>query len=235
VQPAETGQGSGVEYFTRAAAGLGFVNSPAIEVAATALSIRILGPVKKTDVYDEAGQITGTRVDTVFWGLKVLNRAAVSFDSVQALATEYLTSLQATPLTLRGEIPFVLAVRDVSIPIVLRLDGRGVPYADSVGTVKFGAAGHLFVSTSLTQPAWQGTDRGHVYAEPTLYVTIGGKELFQSVLASDEGQSFFGGEIRAGYRSLLSRHLDIGLVGRCAFATLAGSTCRISVIGSATP
>lgn len=234
VPVADPGKSSDADVFTRAAAGLGFVNSPAIEVAATALSLEILRNVTRTEIRDEQGQPTGEiRVDSTFWSVRVLNRAAVNFDSVSALATDYLTSLQPSPLTLRAEMPFVLPIRGVSFPIILRLDGRGVPYPDTLGNVRLGGSGHLFVGTNLTRPAKQGTDSGHVYAEPNLYVTYGGTDLFRAVLGEDNGRSFAGGEIRLGYKSLESRHLDIGVVGRCAFEKLVGSTCRISLIGSA--
>lgn len=229
---------SPVDFFSQVGAGFSFLDAPGIEVALTLLSIEVVGKITSTQLRDNAGNPTELfKVDTSYWGIRVLNRTAVSADSLRSLANDYLTSLQPAPVTVRAEYPLHLS----TLPVFnIRADLRGVPYADSSRNVRFAPSGHLFVGTALSRSARRVADgrvidTGEVYFEPTLYLTYGGADLMQSIRPSAGTGMFTGAEVRFGYKSLRNRAFDIGLLGRCAFVDLIGPRCRLTLTGSSNP
>ncbi len=179
------------------------------------LRIRLHSSIDSTTLGDNSKtyKITKHYLDLTF-----LSRAALGLDSVIKNTINYLSSLDATPLTIRTSIPIpFLSSNSSSIPGVdegepisntnIKLDFRSVPYTTSIGTTDMGGAANAALSYSF-RSGYEGVDpqtgeineTGFIYIEPTAFVNYafssGVREnIFQGV---NKDHALFGAELRVG-------------------------------------
>ena len=226
--PVPPGGRAPLSFLSQVASGLGYASSLAMEVGTrtAGLQIDIKHRVRRIDA-------TTARVDTLFLDLSFLNRAAVELDSISSVATDYITSLQAAPLTFRGQLPAILPI--LKLPVIATGDFRLVPFADSTGQFTFGQSGHLFLSASFTRysrrvnQSGEVVDRGEFYFDPTIFGAHVSNALGNAVFEDQNTNTFAGAELRVGFRWTEDRDADIGLIGRCSFEKMVGPPCRLTL------
>jgi len=170
----------------------------------------------------------------------ILNRASVNLDSLKNMATDYVTSLQPSPLTFRLYYDVKLTnrktvqskVRYPDVSLVALLDGRGVPFAGGGGATKVGGSVHGFATLKAqlkTEEIENGqpVDIGATYVEPSFYIAAASRELAQSLFEDGQQRALMGIDLRGGYRSTKDHSRDFGFVASYTWQKLAGAQFRI--------
>lgn len=172
--------------------------------------------------------------------LAVLNRAAINLDSLRNLALEYVSSLQASPLTLRVYVDKKLTNRDQvtfgtvypDVSVVLQLDGRAVPYAGAGGNVDVGATAHAFgtlkiqFKTDEIDEDGNTIDTGASYFEPSFFIAKANSRLAETLFTDGKDRPFQGVELRIGYRSDKDKGRDLGALFQWTWQDLIGPSLR---------
>lgn len=174
----------------------------------------------------------------------LINRASVDFDSMRTLANDYITSLQASPITVRFVKEFFLTdQKEITassyspvISIRLTSDGRVVPYSDFRNKVNVGASGHFFVtlSTQFTRlefdPKGKELDRGTMYLRPSFGFAVGSKELMKSVHVDNTNKVLLSTECRLGFVSHTKTVNDCSFLVRYTPGDVVGPKLRAGII-----
>jgi hypothetical protein len=174
----------------------------------------------------------------------LLNRAAIDFDSTRSLANDYITSLQASPLTLRFMKEFFFteqrAITSTSFSPILSVkltgDGRAVPYEDQRSNVNIGASGHIFVtiSTQFTRLEFDHSgkeiDRGTMYLQPSFGIAVGNNELMKSIFTDHQNKILLSSECRLGFKSHKKTVNDCSLLVRYTLSDIVGPKLRAGII-----
>lgn len=174
----------------------------------------------------------------------LLNRAAVNFDTSGTMASDYLSSLQASPLTIRfvKEI-FLTKQRNITsssyspvVSIKLTGDSRIVPYNVRTGQINVGTSGNLFVtfSSQFTRLEFnqQGKeiDRGTMYIQPSVGIAIGNSALMKSVMNDPQDKVMLASECRLGFKSHSKTINDCCLLLRYGLNEFLGPKFRAGLI-----
>jgi len=174
----------------------------------------------------------------------LLNRASINFDTSGLLANDYVTSLQASPLTLRFVKEYFLtkqkAITTTSyspvISIKVTTDGRAVPFTNDRDDINIGASGHVFLtlSTQFTRLEFdqkgKELDRGTMYFQPSIGFAIGSGELMKSVFNDQANKLLLSSECRLGFKSHAKTVNDCSFLVRYTPADIAGPKLRAGVI-----
>lgn len=240
-------------WFNQFTAGLGALSNGGsgvgLELSTTTRTFRIDLPMKRKaalitheDGRQERGEVRTPRSIKFM----ILNRASINLDSLEAVANEYVTSLQAAPITARGQYvaysyadPIDAAgTKMFTTNLVVGGDLRGVPYANESGSVKLGGTVHTFLKVQVeTGGAELNTngdpiDTGTFYVEPAIMIAFGGNGVMKSLLDNDS-RMFAGLDLRAGYKSDVDRFRDFGIVARWTWEKVRGAAFRVGA--SVTP
>lgn len=174
----------------------------------------------------------------------LLNRASIDFDTTGSIANDYITSLQASPLTLRFVKEYFLTKQrsitseSYSPVISIRLtgDGRAVPYSDQRSQVGVGASGHFFVtfSTQFTRLEFdqkgKEVDRGTMYFQPSIGFAVGNSQLMKSVYEDQINKVLLSSECRLGFKSHSKTVNDCSLLVRYTPSNVLGPKLRAGII-----
>lgn len=193
----------------------------------------------------KGGMNTFTRKDQ-FKGFDffLLNRASIDFDTSKSIANDYITSMQASPLTLRFVKEYFLtkhhSINALSyapvISIRLTGDGRAVPYSDQRQQVGVGASGHFFVtfSTQFTRLEFdqkgKEMDRGTMYIQPSVGIAIGNNQLMKSIYEDHTNKVLLSSECRLGFKSHAKTVNDCSLLVRYTPSNVIGPKLRAGII-----
>ena len=177
----------------------------------------VMGKRYKNDSVHAANAKNGMPLTRLYRGLHfyVLNRAALHFDSIRSMATNYLTSLQPSPLTLRIQKEFFLtqqkAISSSNLTPVISVqligDGRAIPYLHHNTKMKVGASGHVYLSLSTLfkrieyDLSGKRIDQGVVYLRPSIGVGYGSDALMKQILRSSKNTPILSTECRLGFQS----------------------------------
>jgi hypothetical protein len=174
----------------------------------------------------------------------LLNRAAIDFDTTGTMASDYISSLQPSPLTLRF-VKELFLTKNKSIPasgytpvlsIKLTGDSRIIPYNYRTEQINIGASGNFFVtlSTQFTRLEFdqlgKEIDRGTMYIQPSFGIGIGNNELLRSVLVNPKDKVVLSSECRLGFRSHTKKVNDCCLMVRYGINELIGPKLRAGLI-----
>lgn len=174
----------------------------------------------------------------------LLNRAAIDFDTTGSMGSDYISSLQPSPLTLRFVKELFLtrnkAITASSYAPVLSIkltgDSRIIPYNYRTQQINVGASGNFFVtlSTQFTSLEFdhlgKEVDRGTMYIQPSFGIGIGNNELMRSVLISPKDKLILSSECRLGFRSHSKTVNDCCLLVRYALNEIVGPKIRAGLI-----
>lgn len=206
-------------------------NIPRVKDSISADNIKRVSPLKVKDDYKG-------------FDFFLLNRAAVNFDTTGSMASDYLSSLQASPLTLRfvKEI-FLSKQHDITsfsytpvLSVKLTGDSRLVPYNYRTDQMNVGASGNFFVtfSTQFTRLEFDHVgkeiDRGTMYIQPSFGLAIGNGELMRSVLMNPKDKVILASECRLGFKSHSKTVNDCCLLVRYALNEIIGPKLRAGLI-----
>lgn len=174
----------------------------------------------------------------------LLNRAAFNFDSSGSLANDYITSMQASPLTLRFMKELFLTKQQYissssySPVISVRLtgDGRAIPFQDVRNQLNFGTSGNFYVTLSSQFTRLQfdqmgkELDRGTMYLQPSFGVAVGSKEMMKSVYTDGKNKPLLSSECRLGFKSHSKAINDCCLLFRYTLSDIIGPKLRAGII-----
>ncbi len=174
----------------------------------------------------------------------LLNRAAIDVDTTGSMGSDYISSLQPSPLTLRFVKELFLtrnkAITASSYAPVLSIkltgDSRIIPYNYRTQQINVGASGNFFVtlSTQFTRLEFdhlgKEVDRGTMYIQPSFGIGIGNNELMRSVLISPKDKLILSSECRLGFRSHSKTVNDCCLLVRYALNEIVGPKIRAGLI-----
>jgi len=174
----------------------------------------------------------------------LLNRAAINFDTSASIASDYLSSLQASPLTLRFVKEFFLTEQhqitstSYSPVFSIRLtgDSRIVPYNLRTGQVNVGTSGNFFLtfSTQFTRLEFdhigKEIDRGTMYIQPSFGFAVGNSALMQSVMTNPKEKIILASECRLGFKSHRKTINDCCLLVRYGINDFIGPKLRAGLI-----
>ena len=174
----------------------------------------------------------------------ILNRAAINFDSIQAMTVDYFTSLKPSPLTLRIKKEFFLTKqRELSplnyIPVVSILltgDGRTVPYTNEKSHTKAGISGHLYLTFSTIFKRLEyglngkQIDQGTIYFRPSFGIAYGNKALMKTIQPRQEKIPVMSTEVTLGFRSEKNSVKDFRFLLGYTLNDIVGSKIRAGVV-----
>lgn len=174
----------------------------------------------------------------------LLNRAALDFDSSNSIANDYITSLQAAPITLRfmKEV-FLTKQRMISttsyapvVSIKLTGDGRAIPYENTRSQIGMGASGHVYLtfSSQFTRLEFDHVgkeiDRGTMYIQPSFGIALGNSEMMKTVYTDNQNKLLLSSECRLGFKSHAKTVNDCSLLVRYALSDIVGPKLRAGII-----
>lgn len=174
--------------------------------------------------------------------LYLINRAAINVDSLNSMANDYLTSLQASPITFRlGYEGYLTKNKEININQMLPVikyrftgDLRAVPYSSQSGTAKFGGSSNLYFSLlaqfrGIQIDEGEIKDQGTFYIEPSFGFAYGNQELMESVFKDGKSKLLFSTELRFGFISDFNRIRDWGILARYTWEDVIGPNFRIGL------
>lgn len=174
----------------------------------------------------------------------VLNRAAIDFDTLRAIANNYISSLQASPLTfrLRREF-FITKEHEINnknyspvISFLLSGDARAIPFGDQNRKVQVGASGHLFMTFSAMfkriefSNTGKEIDKGTMYLRPTFGIAYGSHDLMKSVLPRENKLPVMTSGCRVGFTSEQNRMKDFSFIMQYTLSEIIGPKLRAGII-----
>lgn len=176
----------------------------------------------------------------------LLNRAALNFDTSRSIANDYITSLQASPLTLRFVKELFLTKQheitntSFSPVISIRLigDSRAIPFQDERNQLNFGASGNFYVTLSSQftrlefDKVGKEMDRGTMYLQPSFGIAVGSNEMMKSVYLDNKNKLLLSSECRLGFKSRTKTVNDCSLLIRYTLSDIVGPKLRAGIIFS---
>lgn len=177
----------------------------------------------------------------------LLNRAAVNLDSIRSMASEYFTSLKASPLTvrLRKEI-YLTKQRALSlenyapvISLMLIGDGRAVPFVDQASKVQMGVSSHFYLTFSTLfkrlefDMRGKTIDQGTIYFKPSIGIGYGTKELMKNISPRKPFEPILSTDWRLGFKSERLSIKDFSFLMSYAISDIIGPKFRAGVLLSA--
>lgn len=206
----------------------------------------ITGKRYKTDSIHAALISQGKPVQDLYKGVHfyLLNRAAIDFDTLRAIANNYITSLLASPLTLRIKKEFFLTKQHVVnahsmgpvISFLLSGDARAIPFGDQEQKVNVGGSGHMFLTFSALfkriefDAVGNELDNGTMYLHPTIGIAYGTKALMTSVLPRNSKDPILTSGFRMGFCSERNKLKDFSLLMQYTLTDIVGPKLRAGII-----
>ena len=174
----------------------------------------------------------------------LLSRALLNFDTLQTIANSYITSLLASPFTLRIKREFFLtkqhelsAVNFAPIlSLIIKGDGRAIPFGDPGTKLNLGASGHLYISFSALfkriemDNLGKEIDRGAMSFTPTIGIAYGTKELMKNVSINRKVEPILTSGCRLGFNSEKSSGKDFSFLVQYTISDIVGPKLRAGVI-----
>lgn len=237
------------EVFSQFSAGLGAVfngSSKGTSFDLSSLTLRYFIPLgvknESVTVVDDNGHTIPGAVRSRFRGLDVhlINRAALNTDSLKALANDYITSLQSSPLTFRLSYDGYLTKNQIIdvhhvLPVIkyrFSTDIRAVPYGNKSNTVDFGASYSLFFSILAQLRGIQDEegvieDEGTFYFEPSVGLVGGSQSMMETIFTDRRNRALVTSELRMGFLSDKNKIRDFGVIVRYTLADVSGAKFKI--------
>lgn len=173
--------------------------------------------------------------------LQIINRAAINLDSVNVSSNDYISSLEASPLTLRLSHNATLrSQNDLKVnqwlpALSYRISGdvRAIPFTNAEERVKIGTSAHLFISL-LSQFKAVGfennqiIEKGNFYLEPSIGIVRGSDELMCYIINKHKN-IFLVTELKFGFSSSDTEIQDWGFLIRYTWEDLKGPQFRIGL------
>lgn len=177
----------------------------------------------------------------------LINRAVLDFDTTSAKILNYLSSLQAAPLTLRVSKEILLSKKSGMIPnsflpvYLLRFtnDGRVIPYNAERGKMNIGSSINSFITLlcAFTRLEVSGTgeliDKGKMYFEPTLGISAGSMNMMKYATNNTKNEILYSAECRLGFHSDTKSVSDYGFLIRYVFNEVDSPKLRAGIVLSA--
>lgn len=173
----------------------------------------------------------------------IMSRGKVVFDTLNNVLTDYLGSLQASPLTLRLKYQYRLNEKNYLLDTLLpqlsarvSLDGRISPFSKAntnnviTGTFHF-ALGFSTIFQSITIQNNVEVDKGLWYLDAS-FILVGGDRIALNSLTNDNSGWLSNLDFRLGYKSNTKRSRDFGMLVRCSPGVENGGKWSISFTGS---
>jgi len=217
-----------------------------IDLSSMTIKYLVIVGVKNdtVNIRTEDGTIIPNRLRQRFSSidLYLINRAAINIDSLNTMANDYLTSLQASPITFRlGYEGYLTKNKEIDVNQMLPVikyrftgDIRAVPYSSQLGTAKFGGSSNLYFSIlahfrGLQIDEGEIKDQGTFYIEPSIGFAYGNQELMESVFRDGKSKLLFSTELRFGFISDFNRIRDWGILARYTWEDVVGPNFRIGL------
>lgn len=174
----------------------------------------------------------------------LLNRAAIDFDTLKSIANSYITSLQASPLTLRVNREFFLTeehkISATNYTPVISLtvlgDGRAIPYGNTANKVTMGVSGHLYLTFSAIfkriefNSAGKEIDKGTMYFRPSFGMAMGSNEMMKSLTRSRKNEPIFSSQCKLGFYSDKQKVKDFSFLFQYTITKVIGPRIRAGII-----
>lgn len=169
--------------------------------------------------------------------IHLLNRAALNLDSINKLASDYLTTLQASPATFRlsYEHSFTEAKSEHQVSFKFTGDGRVIPYGTASQNINFGMSGHAYFTLPIlltvipVDDSGSEIDKGTFYFEPSFGIAYLTDDLGKSFYKDGSNKIFMSFEVRTGYKSLKTKVNDWGLIVGYNWQEINGAKFRIGI------
>lgn len=240
-------------FFNQLNAGLSYLNngdsrSGAFEIGLQTIHYMWVLGKKKTNVKVENGQadeVKAIRTNYYFIDFYLLNRASMNTDSIKTIASDFMMSLQPSPLTLRFDLPIrlskndVISTKNINPVVILKFgtDVRLTPFSKETN-IEIGTSGHGFATLTFNFAGYRVddannsiADKGYFYFEPSYLVSYGNSELMKSLLVDYSKKKVFQSlDVRLGYHSNISTVNDFGLIISYTWVKIIGSNIRASVM-----
>lgn len=187
--------------------------------------------------------------DKIYRGVDfyLLSRASLDFDTLKAIANDYLTSLQASPFTVRFKKEYFLSQLkelsedDYSPVISMNLIGdiRAIPFNSKRKKIELGVSSHFYLSLSAffkrleIGSEGQVLDKGTLYFQPAIGLATGSPEMIESVLSYGKYPVIFSSECRFGFTSERNAIKDFAFLVRYSLSEIIGPQFRTGILLSA--
>ena len=211
----------------------------------SSITVKYFIPIKKRQdsvTIKTKDTITASIRDRYYgFDIYLINRATISTDSLKSMANDYLTSLQASPLTFRiGYEGFLTKNRIIDdthiLPVIkyrLSADARAVPYSNTTGVVNIGGSLNAYFSLLLQLKAIEdgdmSKDRGTFYLEPSIGFASGGNDLMGPIFKDNTNRLLFSTELRTGFISDTNKIRDWGVIIRYSWQDITGPNFKIGI------
>ncbi|MDX2360760.1 MAG: hypothetical protein QNK23_08130 [Crocinitomicaceae bacterium] len=174
----------------------------------------------------------------------LLNRAAVHFDSIKSMTSNYVNSLAPSPLTLRLKKDIFLTRNEAIttsnfapvVSIEILTDFRAIPFLDRANKLKVGASGHLYVSLSTQfkriqfDPEGKKIDQGVIYFKPSFGIAYGTNEMMERVLTTENNEPIYSTQMRLGFQSDRKAVKDFSFLLNYSISDLLGPKILMGVV-----
>lgn len=174
----------------------------------------------------------------------LLNRAALDFDTLRSIANSYITSLQASPFTLRIKKEFFLTKQhDINpssyapvVSLITTGDGRAIPFGNANSKVSMGISGHLYLTFSALfkrieyNTAGKIIDKGTMYFRPSFGIAYGTQEMMKSLLPSRNNMPIFSSQCKLGFNSEHHKIKDFSFLFQYTMTQVRGPQVRAGII-----
>jgi len=174
----------------------------------------------------------------------LLNRAAVHFDSIKSMSSNYINSLAPSPLTLRLKKDIFLTRNEVItssnfapvVSIEILSDLRAIPFLDRANKLKVGASGHLYLSLSTQFKRIQfdqkgrKIDQGVIYFKPSFGIAYGTDEMMGRVLTTEKNEPIYSTQMRLGFQSDRKAVKDFSFLLNYSISDLLGPNILLGVV-----
>lgn len=206
----------------------------------------ITGKRAKTDSLHNLYLKSGNPINELYKGFHffILNRAAVNFDSIKAIAVDYITSLRPSPFTFRLQKEMFLTSQhnfsEVDLTPVISIlvigDGRAVPYVNREEQINVGASGHLYLSLSTKfkriefDPIGRKIDQGVIYFKPSFGIAYGSNMMMKSVQKTTRNLPILSSECRLGFQSDKRSIKDFSFLLGYTITDIIGPRLRAGVL-----
>ena len=173
--------------------------------------------------------------------LQIINRAAINLDSVNVSSNDYISSLEASPLTVRLSHHAPLNNHHKlkgnqwlpSLSYRISGDVRAIPFTNVEESVKIGTSAHLFISLLSQFKAVefennQIKEKGNFYLEPSIGIVRGSEEMMCYII-NNHKNIFMVTELKFGFSSSDAEIQDWGFLIRYTWEDLKGPQFRIGL------
>lgn len=172
----------------------------------------------------------------------ILSRASLDFDTLRSIANDYITSLLASPLTIRLCKEYFLSQiqsvneYDYSPVASLQLIGdvRVIPY-NRDRNIQAGVSvnGFLKLSTQFKRLEFDSNgkvvDKGIVYFQPVLGIGFGSPEMMKTVNFDPKQRFIYSSECKLGFISENNKVKDCAILVRYCLNKILGPQLRVGL------